>query len=227
MSERDYERLRRERPELFRDGGEGAFALLLDPPSVAAAEAAEAARLTNGGLPGERARTGVVYEDEYLMLVRDAVRFPSGRLGTYMRIVPTEVTPGVAVLPLLGDDVVLLKHFRHATRTWHWEIPRGFGSAGKDGAANARKELAEELGTDATDLTFLGPFHPNTGVSSETVELFLARIDRIGALERDEGITQVRTLSTAAVRELVATDELTDSFTIVAYLRAHLRGLLD
>ena|SRR5215207_8509966 len=227
MSESAYVRLMRERPELFADGGDGAFALLLDPASVAAAEAAEAARLTNGGQPGERARTGVVYEDEYLMLVRDAVRFPSGRLGTYVRVVPTEVTPGVAVLPVLDEEVVLLRHFRHATRTWHWEIPRGFGSAGNDGAANARKELAEELGADATELTYLGPFHPNTGVSSETVELFLARVDQIGTLERDEGIAEVRTLSTAAVRGLIVTGELTDSFTIAAYLRAHLRGLLD
>lgn len=226
MSDLAYEKLRAERPELFHDGGEGAFALLLDPASVAEAESTEVVRLRESGQPVGRAQTGVVYEDEYLILVRDAVRFPSGRLGTYVRMVPTEVTPGVAVLPMLGEDIVLLRHFRHATRTWQLEIPRGFGSPGNDGPANARKELAEEIGAGADELLSLGPFHPNTGVSSETVELFFARIDQIGTLEQDEGITHVRALPPAAVRDLIATGELTDSFTIAAYLRAHLRGLI-
>ncbi|MGP3928192.1 hypothetical protein [Streptomyces sp. 8N616] len=69
----------------------------------------------------------MVYEDAYVMLLRDPVRFPDGRTGTYIRSVSAMQEPGCVVLPLLGGEVVLLEHFRHATRSWHWEVPRGFG----------------------------------------------------------------------------------------------------
>ncbi|MGP3954118.1 hypothetical protein [Streptomyces sp. 7N604] len=64
---------------------------------------------------------GVVYEDAHVMLLRDPVRFPfpDGRTGTCTRSVGAIQEPGCVVLPLLGREVVLLEHFRHATRSWH------------------------------------------------------------------------------------------------------------
>jgi ADP-ribose pyrophosphatase len=51
---------------------------------VREAEAAEEARLALKGLPISWSRTGVVYEDAYMLVVRDAVRRPDGSLGTYV-----------------------------------------------------------------------------------------------------------------------------------------------
>ena len=223
----NYEELWHRRPELFRDGGPGSYEVLLDADDVARAEQAEARLLAGAGQPTEWARTGVVYEDQYVLLVRDAVRFPSGRLGTYIRAVAPDDSPGVAVLPLLAGDVVLIEHFRHATRQWHLEIPRGFGEPEHDAASNARKELREEIGAEATELVALGSLHPDTGFSADRVELFLARLDALGSVDGEEAIARARIISPAAVRGLIRSGELTDSFTIAAYLQAHLRGLLD
>ncbi len=47
-----------------------------------------------------------------MMVVRDAVRRPDGSLGTYVRTLPTNGTPGSVILPVLEEQVVLVHHFR-------------------------------------------------------------------------------------------------------------------
>ena len=69
-----YEELRKERPGLFVNPPGADIALLLDEADVARAEAAQQDRLAAQGLPRSWGRTGVVYEDPYLIVLRDAMR---------------------------------------------------------------------------------------------------------------------------------------------------------
>ncbi|WP_406269910.1 NUDIX hydrolase [Streptomyces sp. NBC_00191] len=200
-----YDRLRTERPELFVNPP-GGIEILSDPESVAAAG-------------------GVVYEDPYVMVLRDPVRFPDGRTGTYIRSIGTTAEPGCVVLPLLDGEVVLVEHFRHATRSWLWEVPRGFGTRGLAGEQNAAKELREEIGADVRELIPLGSVHPDSGAVGDRVLLYAARIDAIGALALGEGIRRTLTVSFAEAEEMVGDGRITDAFTIVALSRARLAGV--
>ncbi|MFD9353715.1 NUDIX hydrolase [Streptomyces sp. NPDC060031] len=200
-----YELLRAQRPELFRNEP-GGIEILSDPAAVAAAG-------------------GVLYQDPYVMLVRDPVRFPDGREGTYIRSIGPTAEPGCVVLPLLGDEVVLIEHFRHATRSWHWELPRGFGTGGVTDEANAAKELDEEIGAGVLELIPLGVLHPDTGVLGDRVRLFAARIDKVGVLAGGEGIRSALTVPFAEAETMVADGRITDAFTMAALLRARLAGL--
>ncbi|MFD5423256.1 NUDIX hydrolase [Streptomyces sp. NPDC127069] len=200
-----YERLRAERPELF--GNEpGGIEILTDPAAVAGA----------GGL---------LYRDPYVMLVRDAVRFPDGREGTYIRSIGTTPEPGCVVLPLLDGQVVLIEHFRHATRSWRWEVPRGFGTRGLADTENAAKELREEIGAEVLELVPLGAVHPDTGVTGDRVLLYAARIGGIGRLAVGEGIRSTRTVPFAEAEAMVLDGSITDGFTLAALFRARLAGL--
>jgi ADP-ribose pyrophosphatase len=200
-----YDRLRTERPELFVNSP-GGIEILSDPESVAAAG-------------------GVVYEDPYVMVLRDPVRFPDGRTGTYIRSIGTTAEPGCVVLPLLDGEVVLVEHFRHATRSWLWEVPRGFGTRGLAGEQNAAKELREEIGADVHELIPLGAVHPDSGAVGDRVLLYAARIDAIGALALGEGIRRTLTVSFAEAEEMVGDGRITDAFTIVVLSRARLAGV--
>lgn len=200
-----YEALRAERPELFRNEP-GGIEILTDPEAVAAAG-------------------GVLYQDPYVMLVRDAVRFPDGREGTYIRAIGATAEPGCVVLPLLEGRVVLIEHFRHAPRAWGWEIPRGFGTQGLEDAANAAKELREEIGAEVLELLPLGVVHPDTGVMGDRVLLYAARIDGIGALAVGEGIRRTLTVPFEEAEAMVLDGRITDGFTMAALLRARLAGL--
>ncbi|MCA9450316.1 MAG: hypothetical protein KC931_24550, partial [Candidatus Omnitrophica bacterium] len=47
--------------------------------------------------PGDDPAFGILYEDKYILLVRDRVRFPNGKEGGYLRIIyPAELTGGRA-----------------------------------------------------------------------------------------------------------------------------------
>jgi ADP-ribose pyrophosphatase len=221
-----YEKLRRQWPKLFVNPPDAGYIILFEPSLVGAAEAEERARLVLRNMPESWASTGVVYEDPYMLVVRDAVRRPDGSLGTYVRTVPASGWAGAAILPLIDGKAVLLRHFRHATRTWHLEIPRGFGDPGVSGADQARQELREEIGADTDSLISLGFFHSNTGAASDNVELFLAEIHRLGEPQTSEGICQIETFPTNQFADLIGSGTVSDSFTIGAFTRAWLRGLL-
>lgn len=240
-SGRAYEALRRSRPELFRNEPDG-IEILPGAAGVRTVRRALRVRAAEAAAGGSRARywwerlrglvrgerIGVVAADRYLCLLRDPVRFPDGQLGLYNRIVPPPgATPGVVVLTLLGagDDVVLVEHYRHSTRDWHWEAVRGFGDPGAEGAENVARELREELGARAVETIPLGAVHPDTGLFSGRVELYAARIAALGEVDRHEAIRRTLTVPFAEAERMAAEGELTDAFTLAALYRARLTGL--
>lgn len=201
-----YERLRRERPEAFAEPPGAPVRLLPSAPS--------------GGGP-----YGVRYRDPYITVVRDPVEFPDGSVGGHVRVLPTAGGAGAAVLPVCGDRVVLIRHFRHSTRRWHWEIPRGFADPGESPADTARRELREEIGVTALDLTPLGRIHADTGITGGAADLFWARVDPPRRVAADEGIESVALFDTRDLDDLQDGGELTDSFTLAALLGARRRAL--
>ncbi|WP_424890606.1 NUDIX hydrolase [Streptomyces sp. XH2] len=227
-----YDRLRATRPELFGNAP-GGIDILLDPAEVEearrAAHGAPAAGAPEEGAPpaDDPPPVGVVYADRFVTLVRDAVRFPGGALGLYIRMLSTDASPGAVVLPLTATgDVVLVEHYRHATRSWHWEVPRGMGAPGATGAESAARELAEEIGAEATEWIPLGRLHPDSGLLGDHVELFAARIGGFGVPETSEGIRRIVTRPWPEVSGMVAEGEITCGFTIAVLTRALLNGLL-
>ncbi|MEU7428579.1 NUDIX hydrolase [Streptomyces sp. NPDC040750] len=167
----------------------------------------------------------VIYRDPWWMLLQDPVVHPDGRHDRYLRMLAPQPEPGVAVLPLLDVNVVLIEHFRHATRAWHWEIPRGGGTAGLAGKDNAAKELREELGAAPRELIELGTLHPDTGLLAQSVGLYAARIDEVGTVERGEGIRRARTFTFTEAERMAGSGRITDSFTLAAIFRARQAGL--
>ncbi|MFF7953635.1 NUDIX hydrolase [Streptomyces griseorubiginosus] len=169
----------------------------------------------------------VIYRDQWWMLLQDPVVFPDGQHGRYLRMLAPQPEPGVAVLPLLGNDVVLIEHFRHATRAWHWEIPRGGGTAGLADKDNAAKEVKEELGAEPRELIELGALHPDTGILAPAVRLYAARIDEVGKVERGEGIRRARALPFTEAERMAGSGLITDAFTIAALFRARQASLAN
>ena len=220
-----YLELLRVRPELAINPP-GGIEILTDPVLIAQAEQ-ESRRGSPAGDRPEWSSVGIAYEDRYIMVVRDAVRFPDGRLGTYQRTLskPWPVA-GVAVLPILDGKILLIRHFRHATRSFSWEAPRGFIDGTESCEQAAERELREEIGARELRFVALGSVHPNNGLSAETVCLLLAEVKVVGEPARAEAIDSIRHLTPAELQALVARDEITDSFTLALVARARARGLL-
>lgn len=223
-----YFTLVEEYPELFVNPPGQIITILLDENEIRQAEAAVAERLAKRGLPPEWAQVGVTYQDQYLLMLRDAVRFPDGSLGTYIRAIsPGRGAPGVIVLPACKGQIVLVRHFRHGTRTWHWEIPRGFGEAGASPEENARRELEEEIGAAPTQVVSLGSVNLDTDSSGLPDEMFYADIASYGQPELAEAITELRAVPVHEFERMVRDGEINEGYTLAAYARAKAKGLLS
>lgn len=222
----DYFAFAKAHPGLFVNPTQGGIIILLDEDEIQEAERREAQRLQTQGLPVEWARVGIAYQDQYVLLLRDAVRFPDGSLGTSIRSVDEdERAPGVVVLPLYQRQVLLIRHFRHGTRTWHLEVPQGFGIPGLTSEEAIRLELQQEISATISRLIPLGQVHLDTRSGANRVDLFFAEIDSYGDVELQEGIVELLPTPLSEVEQMIREQEIDNIFLLVTYARAKLYGL--
>lgn len=220
----EYRALATSRPELFENPPGAGLEILLDEDDIRRVEEHVAGQLKASGAPEEWAAVGVAYKDQYGLMLRDAVRYSNGSVGTYIRLVAPPA-PGVVVLPVWRGKVLLIRHFRHATRSWHLEIPRGMGSD-HNVENDANRELTEEIGASAERLIGLGDVYPDTGMSNSRVALFYAEVASYGNPETDEAITDIFPTATTEFERMVADGEIVDGFTLAAYARAKAKALM-
>lgn len=102
----------------------------------------------------------VLHRDEEQVVLEGPVVLPDGRQERLVRILAARPEPPVAVLPVLDGQVV--DRFRHAARTWAWEILRGarVGDVGdaQNAAGSLRTCSVRCLGSDRP-----GPGSPGPG----------------------------------------------------------------
>jgi ADP-ribose pyrophosphatase len=180
-------------------------------------------RLKEKGRPESWGEVGIAYRDQYTYIIRDAVVFPNGTVGTYIRSISDNPNShGVVILPVYQGKIVLEKHFRHATRKQELEIPRGFAEPSLSDEENARKELLEETGGIAEELTYLGSMLENTGAGSGIAKLYLAKLCSIGSPELSEGIDTLEFYTVDEIKCLISQDIIQDSYTLAALAKSGL-----
>jgi ADP-ribose pyrophosphatase len=127
-----------------------------------------------------------------------------------------------------AGQIILLDHFRHATRGSHLEIPRGFGADGSSSEESAVRELFEEtLSVPTAPPIRLGRVRPDTGQSTSVAELYFAKVTKPANPNEDEPTGDPKLLSVREFEALIRNGEIEDSFTLAAYAMAKLRGLLN
>jgi ADP-ribose diphosphatase len=218
-----YLALVRERPERFMNPDGEICEILLDSQRMDRARRDALNRRRADRLPADDTRVGVLAVDPYLTVMRDAVRFADGSYGLYNRLM---VPSGAAILPVLDKTIALLHRFRHGTRRWHIEAPRGSFSGVGTATEEAERELLEEIGAKPSELIDLGELHSTTGCLDEAHQLYLARITAVGAPDKHESIESIKVLPIPAVERLIADGQITDGPTLALFLRARLRGYL-
>ncbi len=223
-----YQEMIKSNPIIFSND-KALLKIITDEETIKKWEAERKSQLADSSLPEEWGEIGVLYEDPYIILLRDLVEFPSGDLGSYFRIINSADLSGgqaAVVLPLIGSKVLLLRQFRHATRKWHWEVPRGFGEPHTSAENNAKKEILEEINGEISELVNLGPYNSNTGIEGANVLLFFAKLKSAGDTNQDEGIESYQLVDIDKIETMIRDAEITDGFTIAAFTRARLRGLI-
>lgn len=166
------------------DGGdhrEGEIELLLEPNDIEKAQEAQRKRLVKKGmdekLAFEASRVGIISQDNDLIFLREAVTFPNGTYGLCNRIIykgALSGSAGVIIAPMLPDGrLALILNFRHATRSWELELPRGGRFEQETVEQTAIRECLEETGYRLQNPTVIGQMTLDSGIANTVVPLVL------------------------------------------------------
>lgn len=232
------------------DYTKGEIEVVTDPSKVEEIESKQKQRLMKAGYSESKAnalsKTGIAYEDQYWLILRDAVTFPSGSGGTYLRLLWKSAietgSAGVAILPILPNGKIALNlNYRHATRSWEIELPRGLRWAGETSEQTASRELKEETGLEAEVVKLLGVMAADTGALGCVTPVFFVKASQQGLAEPEdeEAIADILSVSLEELEKALVQGFLIvelkgekkevpvrDSHLVFALLQAKLQKLL-
>jgi len=157
-----------------------------------------------------------VYRGRVLRHKMVRVKLPDGRM--YLR--DTVEHPGaVALIPMLDDEIILIRQFRLAAGRVLFEIPAGTLEQDESPEKCAARELTEETGYRAGNLVKLSHCFLAPGYSSEMIHFYLATELQLGKQQLDdEEAIQVCPTPMRKALEMVRSNEIEDAKTMVGIL---------
>jgi len=162
-----------------------------------------------------------VYRGRILDVALEKHVMPDGRQSNFEII---RHPGGAAVLPVLPDgQVLLIKQFRPAIGTMVYEIPAGRLEPNETPQECAGRELIEETGYCAAQITSLGGCWSTVGFCDEFIHLFFGQGLTVAeqALEPDE-VIELCPMPLVEALHKVKDSEILDSKTQLALLRYQL-----
>lgn len=163
-----------------------------------------------------------VHQGRVIALDIDTVRYPDGSTGE-MEVIRH---PGAsAVVPVLGDaheadpTLLLIQQYRYATGGMLFEIPAGRLDAGEDPAVCAARELREETGCVAAQVTHLFTMFTTPGFTDEVIHLYAATGLTRGAAAREaHEFIELLEVPLSAALAMVDRGEIRDAKTALGLL---------
>jgi len=133
-----------------------------------------------------------------------------------------ESSSWVNVIPLTADkDVVMVRQYRHGTRSVTLEIPGGLVEDADTPKEAAIRELMEETGYMPKDVLPLGWVHPNPAILNNRCYTYLARgVVFSGARHQDDREDiEVLLRPLRSIPELILRGEISHSLVVAAFYR--------
>ena len=149
----------------------------------------------------------------------DTARAP--RTGKEHDFCVIEAPDWVNIIPLTPDNqVVMVKQFRHGAKKVTLEIPGGMIEKGDTPEMSAARELLEETGYKAKELTLLGLVNPNPAFMTNRCYTFLARnlekIDGGENFDETEDI-EVELFPLQQIPSLIQNGSISNSLVVAAF----------
>ena len=160
----------------------------------------------------------------FLKIRVDRIELPNGLTFNYDYV---DKIVAVLVLPILDDEIVMIKQYRHAVKREVYDLPGGGVHEGETFEDAGRRELMEEAGYTAGHMHRLGTFHHVPGCMDSVVHVFAATelTPGIAQPESSEIITPV-CIPFAEFERMIETDPM-EATAPLAYFLAQRKGLIQ
>lgn len=143
---------------------------------------------------------------------------PDGSEGKYIVM---DAPDWVIVIPVLGENFLMVRQWRHGNNSLSIEFPGGVINRGEKAEDAARRETEEETGYKAGKLTYLGSANPNPALMSNRVHFFAAEeLEGTGIqhLDSDEFVEYMQ-IPQKEVFEKIGTEEYPHALMMSALLK--------
>ncbi len=158
-----------------------------------------------------------VFSGKIVTLNVDTVVLPNGQLAG-REVVRTRDSVGIAPVTPNGD-LVMVRQYRYAAGRELLEIPAGRINPGESPEGAAMRELSEETGYRALELTKIAGFYLAVGFASEYMHLYSASVERAGSAHPDEDeFVEVELVPVSRIPEMIVSGEIEDVKTLTALL---------
>ena len=160
-----------------------------------------------------------IHQGKVFELVRENITLEN---GTTTDVEFIEHPGAAAIIPFLDDRrILLLKQYRHALKTYIWEIPAGTLDPQEKIIDCAKRELIEETGYSADGWQKLGEITPVPGYSDERIHIYLATQLQPAEqhLDADE-VIQVQEVEFNKALEMIGNGIIQDAKSIAALFLA-------
>jgi len=143
------------------------------------------------------------------------VNLPDGRQRQYDLV---DHNNSVTIIPVDNDgNIFFVKQFRMGSETLLLELPAGVMDDHESPQECAAREIREEIGMAAGELTRIGAVYLAAGYSNELNFIFLAtKLTEDPLQEDDDEFISIHTYSPGEIKRLVRAGEIKDSKTLAA-----------
>ena len=180
-----------------------------------------------------KGKTGILFEDSLHFVVRDSVKFPSGDTRAQLRIIGCTMADGpsgVVALAWRDGKLHLREMFRHATRRWELETPRGQRETGCTPAEAASKEVDEELGFTVAKIEQIGEVSGDSAILASTLPVFWCELEPGPPRdhpESSEAFGEIVALTPSELLQKIKAGESRDGYTLASLTLAQVTGKLN
>jgi ADP-ribose pyrophosphatase len=166
----------------------------------------------------ERLSRTVVYEDPWVNLYVDRVKFPNGRVIERHHLLDFDRQAVVVVVDDGDGRVLFVRVCRYATGSTDWELPAGGVEAGESALEAARREALEETGYRTTHHEQIYCYYPMTGIANKQIHVVTCRaVERAQDFDAGE-VDEVRWFSKEEIEQMMRDKTITCGLSLTALL---------
>ena len=156
-----------------------------------------------------------LYNGKFLKLTVEEVETPSGKSAAYEIIDRKDVA---IVVPVKDESVYMVEQYRYPIHTNSLEFPQGFLEVGENPEQGAMRELQEETGLLAKELTFLGSLWISPGFLRQKLHVFSAEsfIHGEKSLDEEEEGLESKRIAIQDLSSKLASGEISSAPTVAA-----------